>query len=210
MKLSTFLACILFSASLAAEVLPSLWESAPDAGRRCLADLGLMTRGALAEMRTLLMELRPATLMEVELRELLAHLVGAASSRARLPVDVTVEGQCALPGEVQVTLYRIAQEALSNMIKHAGATHAAVSLRCTPAAECVDGDTTSGQVDMCIEDNGRGFDPNGVPADRMGLRIMRERATAIGAETNFASHTGQGTRVAITWWADEWRRIVAV
>jgi PAS domain S-box-containing protein len=199
----------LFSASLAAEVLPRLWESAPDAGRRCLADLGQMTRGALAEMRTLLMELRPATLTEVELRELLAHLVGAASSRARLPVDVIVEGQCMLPGEVQVTLYRIAQEALSNIIKHAGATHAAVSLRCTPTAECADGDATSGQVDMCIEDNGRGFDPTGIPADRMGLRIMRERAAAIGAEIKIASDTGQGTRVGITWRSNQWRRIVA-
>jgi len=119
----------LFSASLIAEVLPRIWERHPDEGRRRLEELRELTRGALAEMRTLLLELRPSALIEAELGDLLRQLAESITGRARVPVSVEVEGECALPPEVKVALYRIAQEALNNVAKHAAASQAAVSLR---------------------------------------------------------------------------------
>jgi len=81
----------LFSASLSAEVLPRLWERQPEEGRRCLAELHRLTRGALAEMRTLLLELRPTALVETALGDLLSQLAEAIAGRARLPVTRIIE-----------------------------------------------------------------------------------------------------------------------
>jgi signal transduction histidine kinase len=87
----------LFSASLIAEVLPRIWERKPDEGRRRLDELRELTRGALAEMRTLLLELRPAALIEARLSVLLRQLAESITGRARVPVTVTVDGECDPP-----------------------------------------------------------------------------------------------------------------
>ncbi len=189
----------LFSASLAAEVLPRLWERQPDEGRRCLKEIQQLTRGALAEMRTLLLELRPAALLEIGLADLLSQLVEAASSRARIPIALDVEGQGLLAPEVQVNLYRIAQEGLNNMVKHAGARQAAVSLRFSPRIPAETGGGQAEKVELRIEDDGTGFDLDGVPADCLGLRIMTERAKGIGAAIGIDSQIGHGTQLAVVW-----------
>jgi PAS domain S-box-containing protein len=87
----------LFSASLIADVLPRIWERSPETGAAKLEELRELTRGALAEMRTLLLELRPATLTESSLTELLQQLAAAVIGRSRLQVDVVVEGERPLP-----------------------------------------------------------------------------------------------------------------
>mgnify|MGYP001440980796 CR=1 FL=1 len=120
----------LFSASLIGEVLPALWENDPDEGKELLRELRQLTRGALAEMRTLLLELRPTALAEGNLQDLLSQLGEAVTGRSGLPVEVRVEGEADLPAEVHVALYRIAQEALNNVVKHARASEASVLLRC--------------------------------------------------------------------------------
>ncbi len=186
----------LFSASLIADVLPRLWERDPDVGMSRLEEVRQLTRGALAEMRTLLLELRPTTLVEAELGDLLRQLGEATTGRARVPVKVTVEGRCTLPDEVKVALYRIAQEALNNVAKHAGANRATVGLRCTPPPDSAAG---GGAVELRIADDGQGFDPATVPADHLGLGIMRERAEAIGAGLTIHSQAGRGTEVIAKW-----------
>jgi len=178
----------LFSASLIAEVLPRLWERDPDEGQRRLSELRELTRGALAEMRTLLLELRPATLTEMELKDLLHQLAEAITGRARVSVTVEIEGQRPLPVEVKVALYRIAQEALNNVAKHAAASQAVVNLQCQP-----------GQVTLRVSDDGRGFDTQNVPSESLGLSIMRERAEAIGAALKIDSQIGHGTEVVAIW-----------
>ena len=188
----------LFSASLIAEVLPRLWERNPDEGRRRLEELRQLTRGALAEMRTLLLELRPSALAEANLSELLRQLAESITGRARVPVSVGVEGECALPPEVKVALYRIAQEALNNVAKHAAASQAAVSLRYLLPSPC-QGEGPGVRVELRISDDGRGFDPQGVPPESLGLGIMRERAEAIGAALRIKSQVGQGTQVVVAW-----------
>lgn len=185
----------LFSASLAAEVLPRLWVQHPDEGQRCLDELRQLTRGALAEMRTLLVELRPASLSKGKLSDLLRQLAEAITSRARVPITVEADdGHHPLPPEVQAALYRIAQEALNNIAKHARATQALARLRYFAAS----GETGWG-VELNIQDDGRGFQPHAVTADHLGVSIMRERAQAIGAHFTVDSQPGAGTLVQVAW-----------
>ena len=178
----------LFSASIIADVLPRLWAINPDEAHRRIAELRELTRGAMAEMRTLLLELRPTALMEAPISELLHQLGEATMGRARVPVSVSTEEICELPLEVKVALYRIAQEALNNIAKHAHAHHARVALRCLP-----------GGVELCIHDDGIGFDTSRLLPDNLGIRIMRERAEGVGAHLSFQSRIDQGTDVIVTW-----------
>ena len=176
----------LFSASLIAEVLPRLWERNPAEGRRRLEELRQLTRGALAEMRALLIELRPAALTEAPLAELLNHLAEAVTGRARVPVTVSIKGECKLVPETRVALYRIAQEALNNVAKHARASQAVLDLVCGP-----DG------YRLVVSDDGRGFDTTAISAEHLGLDIMRERSDALDATLTIDSHPGQGTHVCV-------------
>src|SRR5919199_2297644 len=179
----------LFSASLIAEVVPRLWERNQDDGRKRLEELRRLTRGALAEMRTLLLELRPAALIETPFAQLINQLGEAAASRSNLEVSVRSEGEpCPVPPEVQIALYRIAQEALNNTGKHAAATHAELHVRWRP-----DG------INVRITDNGRGFDPRATPPGHLGIGIMQERARAIAARLRVESRPGNGTRISVQW-----------
>jgi PAS domain S-box-containing protein len=178
----------MFAASLIAEVLPDLWEIDPAEARASTEELRQLTRGALAEMRTLLLELRPAALLQSRLGDLIRQLCEALIGRARLPIDLTVEGERQLPPEVQVAFYRIAQESLNNAAKYARATRIEVGLFVTPAG-----------VHFNICDNGVGFDPASIKATSLGMRIMRERAEAIGAELSISSEPGKGVCVEAEW-----------
>ncbi len=177
----------LFSASLIAEVLPDLWDMNQAEARKRLEELRQLTRGALAEMRTLLVELRPNALIDVPLPVLLKQLCESFIGRARLPVQLNVEGNRALPPDVQMAFYRITQEALNNIVKHAQATQVIVTLR------------LDSNVRLSIADNGVGFDPASVPADHLGTKIMRERAEAIGAAYSLYSEPGEGAQISVTW-----------
>ena len=143
-----------------------------------------------------------------------------------MPVTATLEGECTVPADVHVALYRIAQEALNNVVKHARARRAEVSLRCTPsrnlgarehAVELPGSGEDSrafepppqqaegmaagqwAKVELQIQDNGRGFEPGDVSPDHLGLSIMRERAETIGAQLLIESQVGHGTRVRVRW-----------
>jgi nitrate/nitrite-specific signal transduction histidine kinase len=177
----------LFSASLIAEVLPDLWKMNETEGWRRLEELRQLTRGALAEMRTLLVELRPNALVEIPLPDLLRQLCESLIGRARLPIQLNIEGQERLSPDVQVSLYRITQEALNNVVKHSKATQAVVTLR------------LNGATHLSIADNGCGFEMAKVPPDHLGLKIMCERAGAIGARLLVNSEPGEGTQISVTW-----------
>jgi len=188
----------LFSASLIAEVLPGAWEADRDEGHQLLKELRLLSRGAMAEMRTLLMELRPAALIEAPLGDLLRQLAEAVTGRTGLPVEVTVRGKCTLPDDVHVAMYRIAQEALNNVMKHSHAQHVQVSLM-SRGWRARTGSRPIQEVKLQVRDDGRGFDLQGIPPDRLGLNIIRERAQAIGATHRVESELGAGTTVTAVW-----------
>jgi len=188
----------LFAASVTADVIPRTWELDPEEGRELLTDVRRLTRGALAEMRTLLVELRPSALIHTPLRELLGHLAGAVS--AKLPGALTTDlaPLPALPPELRVALYRITQETLANVIKHAQATAVQVRLRAEPAVS-QEGETDwTGEVELAIDDNGQGF-VMGEATRRggFGLTTMTERAAGVGAEFTLSSQPGGGTCVRV-------------
>jgi signal transduction histidine kinase len=179
----------LFSASLISEVIPDLWDTNPTEAKRRLEQLRKLTRGALAEMRILLVELRPSALTEMPLSDLLRQLVEAMSGTVRAEVDLHIEGDCrsALTPDAQIAFYRVAQEALNNISKHAQARHVNITLRCQLV----------GDVQLVIHDDGLGFDLAAIPAGHLGVGIMAERAEAVGAVLRVSSSPGNGTEVDI-------------
>ncbi len=178
----------LFSAGLIAEVLPRLWDRDQAEARRSLEDLRRLTRGAMAEMRALLAELRPSTLTDAELGDLVRLLANGFTGRTNIPADVTVLGKESLPAEVQVALYRMCQEALNNVAKHAGASRVEIKLEHTGDA-----------MELRIRDDGLGFDPGQAAPGHYGMNMMRERAEAVGANLVVTSEPGRGTDLTIRW-----------
>jgi PAS domain S-box-containing protein len=178
----------LFSASVIAKALPDIWEKDPAIGRTYMEQLPRLLKGALAEMRTLLLELRPNALREQTLGQLLELLAEAARARSGAIVTLKVEGDRPLPEDVSIALHRIAQESLNNVAKHAESTHISIWLRLDQSG-----------VKLHISDDGRGFDPETIPSGHLGVRIMRERAQKIGATFQIDSKSGDGTIVIVTW-----------
>jgi signal transduction histidine kinase len=178
----------LFSTAVIADALPDVWDRYPEEARRGLNELRQLTKGALAEMRSLLLELHPTSLLEKTLGELLQQLADATVARTRIPVSAEVACDRILPDAVQVALYRVAQEGLNNAMKHAQAASVRLSLNC-------DGDS----VILVIRDDGRGFDPQVVQSGRLGLSIMRERIRLIGAKMQIKSKTAEGTTIRVVW-----------
>lgn len=176
----------LFSASMIAESLPRLWERDPRQVGPRLTQLHRLTRGAMAEMRILLLELYPSALAEARLDELLRHLTDALQGRTTIDVTLTVRGQCRLPRRVQTALYHIAQEALDNCARHASASRVDVRLR-----------SDADRVELVISDDGRGFDADMILPTATGLGRLRERAESVGAALSITSRAGQGTRLTV-------------
>jgi signal transduction histidine kinase len=178
----------LFTAGMIAEAMPRMLEKDQARGRQDLEILSVLIRGASAEMRSLLLELRPDTLKDQTLGQLLKTLVIAARARTQATVSLNEEGDCRLPEEVIIAFHRIAQESLNNIAKHAEASQVAVDLNCDPE-----------RTKLSIQDDGRGFDPQLIPAGHLGIGIMRERAYNIGADIEIDSQIGRGTQVSVSW-----------
>lgn len=181
----------LYSASLVAEVLPVVWNRDAAEGMRNLLKLRQLVRGALAEMRTLLFELRPAALLAADLSTLLKQLADRLTGNSRIPVELTIDGQAKLSADVKIAVYRIAQEAFNNIAKHASASQVWVTLR-----------VEDGQLFLSVRDDGRGFDPSSISGDHLGTRIMAERAAGIGARLHITSAPRHGTEVMLSWPAE--------
>jgi signal transduction histidine kinase len=189
---------VLFSASLVAEVLPQIWRRDPQLAQQSLENLQHLTHGALAEMRTLLLELRPSAVIKTPLSELLAQLTEAITCRINLPFLLFIEHIPTLPEDVHIGFYRIAQESLNNVVRHAQASQVSVSMSATPFVP----DPTqawNGEVKLMVRDDGHGFDTRDEVTQHLGLAIMGERATAIGAALSIESQPGNGTTVTLTW-----------
>ncbi|MCL7454545.1 MAG: PAS domain S-box protein, partial [Anaerolineae bacterium] len=185
----------LFSASLVAEVLPQVWRRSPAEAQRGLEELRLLTRNALAEMRTLLLELRPTALVQGRLNELLWQLTEATTGRTQLVPVLNIEPVPKLPPEVQVAFYRVAQEALHNVVKHARANEVSVGLNGSLRPPDEGDDRWRGQLTLSVSDDGQGFEPKQAEPDCLGLAIMRERAESIDAALTIAPQVGKGTQV---------------
>ncbi len=181
----------LFAATLKAEALTLADDSLSNGTAQVAEEVRRLNRGALAQMRTLLLELRGDPLEEVPIGQLLRHLTEAAEGRAGVDVRLTVRGEARLPPALHVAVYRITQEALSNSTRHAGASKAWVDLTMEPDS-----------VHLVVGDDGRGFEPSDFDPSHMGLRSMRERAAEAGAQLDVVTELGGGTVIEVHWQRD--------
>lgn len=140
---------------------------------------------SLKEMRLLVYELMPIFLEEQGLVDILQQRLDFVEDRSGVETEIIVEGYFDLPSEVRVGIYRIAQEALNNTLKHSTATQVVVRLF-----------DKGNRVELEIEDNGIGFDPERTIGG-MGLANMRERARILGGELSIESSMDRGTRVRL-------------
>jgi signal transduction histidine kinase len=148
-----------------------------------LREIGQLTRGALAEMRALILELRPGALAEEGLVAALAKQAAALSAREGVVIEVDgPNDRLPLGPGVEEQLYRLGQEALANVVKHARASSAKVRVAAA-------GD----HVSVEVADDGRGFDPATVGPEHFGLRSMRGRVADLGGRLEITSAPGRGT-----------------
>jgi signal transduction histidine kinase len=182
----------LFTASIQAETLHKRWRPESEEAQRILDDVQRLTRGALAEMRALLLEMRPGALARTPLHDLLRHLVHSAAARSDIAVNSSVEALPTTPPDVTIALYRIAQEAMNNVVRHSLAVSAWLTL-----------ERSGGVVTLVVGDDGRGFDPPSPRPGHLGLQIMEERAEAIGATLDVSSARGSGTVITVRWCGEE-------
>jgi signal transduction histidine kinase len=178
----------LFAASLQAEALRRQWRPPSAEAVESLDDVERLTRGALAEMRTMLLEMRPDAMAQSSLDDLLRHLVHATEARTRIPIKLSLTTAPAVPPDVTIAFYRIAQEAMNNVVRHSKARRAWVTLSCR-----------DGLVKLVVGDDGRGFDASRAGPEQFGLRIMRERAEGVTATLDVATESRRGTVVTIAW-----------
>ncbi|MDX1993660.1 MAG: GAF domain-containing protein [bacterium] len=179
----------LFSAEVFAQGLLRMELQDGQETKQRLQQLHGMIRGALAELRTMFIEMRPSALLHSDLAELLRQLTEAMQSRKRLVIHLNAEKEMILPPNVKITFYRVAQEALNNVLKHSRATEVKVALMKT--------DEPKGLL-LCVEDNGRGFDPH-LSVSGMGLGMMQERAESINAALVIRSTPGEGAAIQLRW-----------
>ena len=177
----------LFAAALKAESLTQD-QGIPASSTETAGQVHRLTRGALAQMRTLLLELRSESPADVPIDQLQRTVAEATEGRSSIVVDVTLRGQRVPPRRLHTAIYRVAQEALNNVARHSGADHASVQLITQPE-----------RVRLMIHDDGCGFDAGPLAPTHFGLRSMRERAAEVGARLNLVTAPGEGTLVILDW-----------
>lgn len=178
----------IFTCRTMAESALRRWERDPNRARELMEEVYQLTLTALAEMRILLLELRPASLMQVNLKQLFEQYLQPIQNRRQFALNMTFDDMPVLPAEVQMALYRIAQEALNNIDKHANAKHVKIS--------SLDFDS---HIELHISDDGEGFDFNEIENTSLGLAIMHERAEEIGAALTIESKEHEGTQIIVIW-----------
>jgi two-component system sensor histidine kinase UhpB len=177
----------LVALALRLDVLSRSQKLAPDLAREA-ADLSRVARSTLEELRQLARDLRPAALDDLGLREALQGLArrfGADGPAVSVATPAAPDFPRLAP-ELETALYRIAQEAVANALRHGAPTHVDVALS-----------LEDGRVRLEVRDDGRGFDAS-VPRQGIGLASIRERATLVEGEAAIDSAPGAGTRVRVS------------
>jgi signal transduction histidine kinase len=157
----------------------------PADAERAEADVRAQVVQALQDVRALAVELRPAALDDFGLVPALERLAETFEARSGLETVVQANLNRRLPPEIEIVLYRVVQEALTNIIKHAGAEHVSIVIRSREAS-----------VAATIDDDGRGFAVDDVRAEALGLLGMRERLALVGGSLEVESSRDGGTTIA--------------
>lgn len=157
-----------------------------------LADALDLTRGALHDTRELSRLLRPTLLDDLGLEAALKWLARTLAERTKLAIEVhSTLGETRLPADVETLVFRITQEALTNVIRHSGAHEVQILLT-----------QTVNQLRLQVRDDGQGFDPTQLTAEKgavsSGVRGMRDRAELFGGRLEVNSACGEGTTILMT------------
>jgi signal transduction histidine kinase len=151
-----------------------------------LRDAAALAEAGLAEMRALIFELRPEFLRQEGLVAALQRQVAAVRARHQLSITVNATDEPEVALAIKEALYRVGQEALNNVAKHAGARAVVITL-----------EATAGELVLRVRDDGRGFDAEKSFPGHLGLHSMRERAASVGGVILISSAPGQGTELSI-------------
>jgi signal transduction histidine kinase len=158
----------------------------PECGslRQRVGDAADLTAATMNRIRTIVQDLRPPALDALGLNPALEEACRDFGQRTKLTIGYSGAVVPALPDEINISLYRFLQEALTNVARHAKATRVEVALDC-------DAETVS----LSVEDDGRGFDPQASPEapGGIGLLGMRERVESLGGRLDLRSEPGRGT-----------------
>ncbi|MEX1103637.1 MAG: GAF domain-containing sensor histidine kinase, partial [Dehalococcoidia bacterium] len=145
-----------------------------------------LAQAGLAEMRALIFELRPESLAQEGIVAAMEKQVAATNVRYGLSVEADLGTEPAVPLDAKEAAYRIGQEALHNIVKHAKAAHVWITLRFEDDV-----------LWLKVQDDGVGFDPDGEYPGHLGLRSMRERAIRVRGTLDFTSAIGHGTAITL-------------
>jgi signal transduction histidine kinase len=177
----------LYGITLGAKTARATLERDPERTRASLDYTIRLAEGGVSEMKALLFSLRPDALEEGGLVAALAQNAHALGARHGLTVHADLHREPQLTPAAQAAAYRIAQEALHNVVKHARASQVWLSVR-----------EQGREVVVEVRDDGRGFDPLTLPGGTLGQRSMRERAQGAGGTLEVRSEPGAGTHVRLT------------
>lgn len=176
----------LFAASTFADLLIKAIERKPQSVSQYAADISRLIRSAVQQMQMILIELHPDTLITTPISTLIKQLVENFGSRIGIPVQFHTNEDSLLSADDQIAVYRIVQEALHNIEKHALASQVLVRV-----------DQSQDAFNVVIQDDGIGFDPTTIAEIQFGIRGMYERASSIGAKLSITSTHDSGTRIEL-------------
>jgi PAS domain S-box-containing protein len=178
----------LYAAHSLASLMPKVLEKKPEKLLEYAEKISQRIVGALEQMRLILIELYPDAITHTELGVLLKQLTAAFTETSGLPVELTSNAKVLLNNDAQIAFYRVAQETLHNIEKHAEASRIRISLH-----------SDSERVTLIVQDDGCGFDVNTIPSAHFGVRNLYERAQKIGAALQIDSEIGRGTEIKLEW-----------
>ncbi|WP_198541385.1 histidine kinase [Parafrankia soli] len=158
--------------------------------RRSVTELLELSQSTVSDMRSLIFELRPAVLREQGLVEAVRRYAATVAARKDLRIDVHAGAdRLDIPASAEEDYYRLIQEALHNVVKHAGADSVQIEIGCAS--------WDKGTMLVEVTDDGAGFDPDAVPPGHLGLVTMRERAEWLGGQLEVLTAPGRGTTVRV-------------
>lgn len=180
---------IVFGLTLSAQAARILMDRDPKRAAAELDHMQVLAQNALAEMRALIQQLHPRSIAEEGLAPALRRLAADRQASDGLAVDFKVRGEKRLTPKVEEELFKVAQEALNNIVKHAHADIAVITLNLEDP----------NRITMGIEDNGVGFDPGSISSmpGHLGLTSMSERIQAFGGKFTIDSAPGKGVRLLV-------------